>query len=116
MKTTHCFNMKKYPARAIPNDDCCNLSSTAQVFYRGIERIASLYEYFPGKEAIFAEVRRREDRKMYELKNPRPKSVKFFIRAGRAIIDNYVLHAPEALADSTLLDMIVELGERYFLR
>ena len=29
--------------------------------------VGSLYEYFPGKEAIFAEVRRREDERHYRL-------------------------------------------------
>lgn len=36
--------------------------------------IGSLYEYFPGKEAIFAELRRREGMKTYHqlMKEPRP--------------------------------------------
>jgi AcrR family transcriptional regulator len=29
--------------------------------------VGSLYEYFPGKEAIFAEIRRREDQRHYDL-------------------------------------------------
>lgn len=29
--------------------------------------VGSLYEYFPGKEAIFAEMRRREDMRLYRL-------------------------------------------------
>ena len=34
--------------------------------------IGSLYEYFPGKEAIFAEIRRREDRRLFKLTMDRP--------------------------------------------
>lgn len=34
--------------------------------------IGSLYEYFPGKEAIFAEIRRREDQRLYKLTMDRP--------------------------------------------
>ena len=29
--------------------------------------VGSLYEYFPGKEAIFAEMRRREDERHYKM-------------------------------------------------
>ena len=29
--------------------------------------IGSLYEYFPGKEAVFAEIRRRQDQRFYRL-------------------------------------------------
>lgn len=44
--------------------------------------IGSLYEYFPGKEAIYAEVRRREDKKLFDLtmSQPIPKSVGDLIR------------------------------------
>ena len=44
--------------------------------------IGSLYEYFPGKEAIFAEVQRRNDRNLFDLvmSQPEPKSVKELIR------------------------------------
>jgi len=40
--------------------------------------IGSVYEYFPGKEAIFAEVRRREERRLFELllAKPRPETVR----------------------------------------
>ena len=40
--------------------------------------IGSLYEYFPGKEAIFAELRRREGMKTYHLlvDEPRPTTPK----------------------------------------
>lgn len=39
--------------------------------------IGSLYEYFPGKEAIFAEIRRREDQRLYGLAmdKPEPRTV-----------------------------------------
>ena len=42
----------------------------------------SLYEYFPGKEAIFAEVRRREDKKLLALvmEQPVPTTVKELLR------------------------------------
>jgi len=40
--------------------------------------IGSVYEYFPGKEAIFAEVRRREDQRLLELvlSKPFPETVR----------------------------------------
>ena len=43
--------------------------------------IGSLYEYFPGKEAIFAEVQRRNDRNLFDLvmAQPEPGSVKQLI-------------------------------------
>lgn len=44
--------------------------------------IGSLYEYFPGKEAIFAELRRREGRKTYErlIAEPRPTTLAAVLR------------------------------------
>ena len=44
--------------------------------------IGSLYEYFPGKEAIFAEVQRRNDRNLFDLvmAQPEPTSVRELIR------------------------------------
>lgn len=44
--------------------------------------IGSLYEYFPGKEAIFAELRRREGLKLYQelMKEPRPTAPDTVIR------------------------------------
>lgn len=45
--------------------------------------IGSLYEYFPGKEAIFAEVQRRNDRRLFDLvmSQSEPSSVKELIRS-----------------------------------
>jgi len=40
-------------------------TSTNRIAGRAGASIGSLYEYFPGKEAIFAEIRRREDAKIY---------------------------------------------------
>jgi len=44
--------------------------------------IGSLYEYFPGKEAIFAELRRREGYKTYQLliQEPRPTTPQTVLR------------------------------------
>lgn len=44
--------------------------------------IGSLYEYFPGKEAIYAEVQRRSDQRLYDLvmAQPEPRTIKELIR------------------------------------
>ncbi|GAB5487537.1 MAG: TetR/AcrR family transcriptional regulator [Parasphingorhabdus sp.] len=54
--------------------------------------IGSLYEYFPGKEAIFAEVRRREDQRLFELmmSEPQPKSVEDMIRSTISVYLEFV--------------------------
>ncbi|MEP4485515.1 MAG: helix-turn-helix domain-containing protein [Halioglobus sp.] len=62
--------------------------------------IGSVYEYFPGKEAIFAEVRRREDYKLFELimGRPEPETVRGLLELHIPIYlefvrSNLVLHA-----------------------
>lgn len=54
--------------------------------------IGSLYEYFPGKEAIFAEVRRREDKRLFDLtmNRPEPDSVKALIHSHVSIYLEFV--------------------------
>lgn len=54
--------------------------------------IGSLYEYFPGKEAIFAEIRRREDQRLFDLtmSPPEPKSVEGLIRSNVSIYLEFV--------------------------
>ena len=44
--------------------------------------VGSLYEYFPGKEAIFAEISRREDERHYRLlmANPVPSTPREMVR------------------------------------
>lgn len=91
------YFMRKTPSqsRSIATVDAI-LSAAAQVLihigYRNVstnkiaERagvgIGSLYEYFPGKEAIFAEVRRREDKKLFDLimNHPVPDTVRDLVR------------------------------------
>lgn len=62
--------------------------------------IGSVYEYFPGKEAIYAEVRRREDQRLFDLTMNRaePGTIKELIRSHVAIYlefvrSNLALHA-----------------------
>lgn len=62
--------------------------------------IGSLYEYFPGKEAIYAEVQRRNDQNLFDLvmAQPEPKSVKELIRSHTSaniefVRQNLELHA-----------------------
>lgn len=54
--------------------------------------IGSVYEFFPGKEAIFAEVRRREDQRLFDLTmlRPQPKSIKELIRLHVSIYLQFV--------------------------
>jgi len=51
-------------------------ANTNLIAQRAGVSIGSLYEYFPGKEAVFAELRRREGLKTYELlmREPRPET------------------------------------------
>ena len=48
--------------------------------------IGSLYEYFPGKEAIYAEVQRKNDQMLFDLimSQPEPGSIKELIRSHTA--------------------------------
>ncbi|MEL6416446.1 MAG: TetR/AcrR family transcriptional regulator, partial [Pseudomonadota bacterium] len=54
--------------------------------------IGSLYEYFPGKEAIFAEVRRREDQRLFDLtmNRPEPATLKELIQTHVSIYLEFV--------------------------
>ena len=47
-------------------------TSTNQIADHAGVSIGSLYEYFPGKEAIFAEIRRRQSKKHYALLTAEP--------------------------------------------
>ena len=75
------YSMKKTPvqARSKATVDAILGAATGLLFKIGYEKtstnriaeatgvsIGSLYEYFPGKDAIYLEIRRRHDRKMYE--------------------------------------------------
>ena len=57
-------------------------ASTNRIAERAGVSIGSLYEYFPGKEAIFAELRRREGAKAYRelVAEPRPERPREVIR------------------------------------
>ena len=54
--------------------------------------VGSLYEYFPGKEAIFAEIRRREDQRLFDLTMNReePRSIRELIRRNVALYLEFV--------------------------
>lgn len=54
--------------------------------------IGSLYEYFPGKEAIYAEVRRREDLRLFELtmNHSEPETLTELVRSHVAIYFEFV--------------------------
>ncbi|MEM6556738.1 MAG: TetR/AcrR family transcriptional regulator [Pseudomonadota bacterium] len=47
-------------------------TSTNQIAEHAGMSIGSLYEYFPGKEAVFAEIRRRQSKKHYALLTKEP--------------------------------------------
>lgn len=75
-------------------------ASTNKIADRAGVSIGSLYEYFPGKEAIFAEVRRQEDRRLFDLaaSHPEPQTVKDWLREHNAMYiefvrSNLALHA-----------------------
>lgn len=62
--------------------------------------IGSIYEYFPGKEAIFVEIRRREDQRLFDLTmgRPEPQTVKGLVHLHVSIYlefvrSNLALHA-----------------------
>lgn len=50
-------------------------SSTNQIAERAGVSIGSLYEYFPGKEAIYAEIRRRQSISHYRLLTSEPRPI-----------------------------------------
>lgn len=75
-------------------------SSTNKIADLAGVSIGSLYEYFPGKEAIYAEVRRREDQRLFDLtmSRPEPTTVEEMIRTHVTIYldfvrSNLALHA-----------------------
>ena len=150
--------------------------------------IGSLYEYFPGKEAIFAQVRRQEDKRLFDLVMSQeiPRTVKsliklhvttylefvrsnldlhaalindvpefaleenefayytdyvpwtfeflknhqdelrpaldleevtdFITRVVRATINNYVLYDPDALKNTVVENLLIELLERFMFK
>lgn len=57
-------------------------ASTNHIASRAGVSIGSLYEYFPGKEAIFAQLRRREGDRLYQqlIAEPRPTAPRAVIR------------------------------------
>ena len=92
--------MRKTPAQARSRAtiDAILTAATRLLFEIGYEKtttnkiaevagvsIGSLYEYFPGKEAIFVEIRRRRDRKMYEPEYELPASVRDWVRSHTSI-------------------------------
>lgn len=163
-------------------------ASTNKIAERAGVSIGTLYEYFPGKKAIYAEVRRREDERLAELLTSHPapdtlkdllrqhitlyvefvrtnltlhttllnevphfavdenelgrykqylpwaeeyyrshqdelrpfddlsKAINFMLMVGHGTVDTYALHSPAELAGSTLIDMMVDLAEQYFLK
>lgn len=55
--------------------------------------IGSLYRYFPGKEAVFAEVLRREDRRLFDLSKVQletPSTVSDWMRQHASLYLNYI--------------------------
>ena len=88
--------MKKTPtqARSEATIDAILMAASKLLFETGYERtttnkiaevagvsIGSLYEYFPGKDAIFVEIRRREDNRLYEYEFELPATVRGFVRS-----------------------------------
>ena len=69
-------------AARILTEDGYAAASTNRIAERAGVSIGSLYEYFPGKEAIFAELRRREGQKFYRelIAEPRPQQPRAAIR------------------------------------
>lgn len=62
--------------------------------------IGSLYEYFPGKEAIFAEIRRREDQRLFDrvMAQARPENIRSLLKLHIStyldfVRENLALHA-----------------------
>jgi AcrR family transcriptional regulator len=75
-------------------------ASTNKVAEKAGISIGSLYEYFPGKEAIFAEIRRREDQRYIRLvlAEPLPNSYREALRLRittyiKLVLSNIELHA-----------------------
>ncbi|MEL6960466.1 MAG: TetR/AcrR family transcriptional regulator [Pseudomonadota bacterium] len=67
-------------------------SSTNKISDLAGVSIGSLYEYFPGKEAIYAELRRREDQRLFDLtmSHPEPSTIQELIRTHIAIYLDFV--------------------------
>lgn len=101
------YSMRKLPsqARSLATVSAILSSATRVLLERGYDKastniiaevagvsIGSLYEYFPGKEAIYAEVRRREDGRLYDLimGQPQPKTIKDLLRQHVAVYLEFV--------------------------
>ena len=69
-------------AARILSEDSYAAASTNRIAERAGVSIGSLYEYFPGKEAIFAQLRRREAAKAYTefIAEPHPEQPRDVIR------------------------------------
>lgn len=68
-------------------------ASTNRIASRAGVSIGSLYDYFPGKEAVFAEVQRREDRRLFDMTRinlETPETVNDWLRQQVAMYLNYV--------------------------
>lgn len=75
-------------------------SSTNKIAEMAGISIGSLYEYFPGKEAIFAEIRRREDERLFDkvMAQARPENISSLLKLHISIYldfvrENLALHA-----------------------
>lgn len=96
-KNKHLYSLRKSPtqARSRATIDAILSAATRVLLEIGYDKastnkiaevagvgVGSLYEYFPGKEAIFAEIRRREDERLFDLTMNReePDSIRELIR------------------------------------
>lgn len=106
-KTNALYSMRKTPmqARSKATIDAILSAATRVLLSIGYDKastnkiaevagvgIGSLYEYFPGKEAIFAEVRRREDQRLFDLtmNRPEPDSLRALIHSHVSIYLEFV--------------------------
>lgn len=85
--------------------------------------IGSLYEYFPGKEAIFAEIQRREARRLYKLTlaKPTPQTVREMMRLHvstylELVCSNLNLHAAlvKDVPQFAVVDSEATIYSKYF--
>lgn len=68
-------------------------TSTNRIAELANKSVGSLYEYFPGKEAVFAEIRRRESRRHYSLilAGPAPSTLHEMLRLQTSTYIKFVL-------------------------